>query len=257
MNDDALIAELERQREFAQQCFAYIDALGQGVVPEDPRPNFSELTRPLTAVLTAHPVFGPGRNVFFAHKQFNLYPHFVPQGLLRVMLASDARSAVAWLHRLFGIDCADLRMVAAVHGLEVQEPVSLANGVRLFPLTAAPDSICLRSLARGYQGLPWSALAVDVGWATPPTIAVFDMGTVTASAGHTAGDAVHDRAYRAILDVARAFTLTDPGAPVIGNSWADFVDPELMVAEFGQIWTGARFRGIPKPNPAEGRRRGA
>jgi hypothetical protein len=48
---------------------------------------------------------------------------------------------VAWLRRLFEINRADLRMVAAVHGLEVQQPVSLANGVRLLPLA---ECVCCR-----------------------------------------------------------------------------------------------------------------
>src|SRR5580692_515839 len=98
MSDVALITELERQRDFARQCFAhYARQEEQGVILERPSPDISEITRPLTAVLAAHPVFGPGRNIFFATKQLNLHPHYVPQGLLRMMLASDAPSAVAWL----------------------------------------------------------------------------------------------------------------------------------------------------------------
>jgi hypothetical protein len=242
MSNEALIAELERQREFARQCFAYFDALleGRGALLERP-PDFNKITGPIKAVLATHPVFGPGRNIFFAQKQLNLYPFFVTQGLLRVMLTTDAPSAVAWLHRLFEVDCAGLRMVAAVHGLEVQEPVSLGNGVRLLPLTAAPDSPNLRSLARQYQGIPSSVM--DIAWAMPPTIAVFDMGTVAASTDHMAGKAANDRAYDALLDAARAFTLTDHGAPVVSTSWTDFVEPELTVAEWGQMRTGARFEG--------------
>src|ERR1700735_1146110 len=98
MNDAALIAELERQCDFARRCFAhYARQEEQGVVLERPDPDIAEITRPLTNLLAAHPVFGPGRSVFFATKQLNLHPHYVPQGLLRMMLASDATSAVAWL----------------------------------------------------------------------------------------------------------------------------------------------------------------
>lgn len=242
MNDEALIAELERQREFARQCFAhYARQEETGVILERPTPDISEITRPLTAILTTHPIFGSGRNIYFATKQLNLHPPYVPQGLLQVMLASDAPSAVAWLHRLFEIDRADLRMVAAVHGLEVRQPVNLANGVRLLPFTAAPDLPNLRLLARRYQGNPWSM--IDLASVILPAIAVFDMGTVPASDDHTAREAVHNRAYDALLDIARAFTLTDHGAPVIGNSWTDFVDPALTLAEFGRIWMSARFEG--------------
>ena len=116
MSDEAIIAELERQREFARQCFAHYARQEElGVILESPKPDISEITRPLAAILTAHPVFGPGHNVFFATKQLNLHPPYATHGLLRMMLASDAPSAVAWLRRLFEIDRADLRMVAAVH----------------------------------------------------------------------------------------------------------------------------------------------
>jgi Apea-like HEPN len=240
MSDEALIAELERQREAAREWLAYYEALqeGQGVVPEKPKPDISEVTAPILTALATHPVFGPGRNIFFAHKQLNLYPYWMPEPLLRVMLSSDAPSAVAWLHRLFKIERADLRMVALVHGLEVQQPVSLSNGVHLLPLTAGPDSTNFRVLARQYQGIPWS---MDIAWAFPPTIAVFDMGTVAASADP--GKAVNDNALGAILDAARAFTLIDRAAPVVGTSWTDFVNPELTAAEVGQARTGARFEG--------------
>src|SRR5205085_3338311 len=95
--------------------------------------------------------FGPGRNVFFALKQLNLHPHFVPNGLLRVTLDSGARSAVAWLHRIFKVNHTELRMVAAVHGVEIKRGQTLSNGVCLMPLSEAPDSHNLRSLARGYR----------------------------------------------------------------------------------------------------------
>lgn len=242
MSDEALITELDRQREFARECLAHYARQEElGVFLERPKPDIAEITRPLIAVLAAHPVFGPGRNIFFATKQLNLHPHYVPQGLLRMMLSSDAPSAVAWLHRLFEIDRADLRLVAAVHGIEVQQPVSLANGVRLMPFAATPDSPNFRMLGRRYQIQPLAM--VDIASVMLPTIAVFDIGTVAATADHMAGKAAYDTAYDAILDAARAFTLTDRCAPVVGNSWTDFVDPSLTLAEFGHIWMGARFEG--------------
>jgi hypothetical protein len=242
MSDAALIAELERQRDFARLCFAhYARQEEQGVILERPAPDIAEITRPLTDLLAVHPVFGPGRSIFFATKQFQLNSHFSPQGLLQKMLASDAPSAVAWLHRLFEIDRAHLRMVAAVHGLEVQQPLNLINGVCLFPLTAAPDSYRLRMLARRYQINLWSMM--DAASVMPPAIAVFDMGTVIATADLASGKATHDAAYDALLDAARAFTLADRGAPVVGNSWTEFVDPALALAEFGIVWMGARFEG--------------
>ena len=218
MSDEALIAELERQREPARQFFADYDAWLEGRGIGRKMPDISEITAPLTAVLTAHPVFGLGRNMFFATKQLILHPYFVTQALLRVMLTSDAPSAVAWLHRLFKIDCAHLRMVAVVHGLDVLQPVSLSNGVRLLPFTAAPDSSNVRLLARQYRR--WS-----MENPLAPTFAVFDMGPVVGSTDFEADEPMHDGAYRAILDAARAFTLADDCAPVVGDSWTDLSPP--------------------------------
>src|SRR5229473_8467954 len=120
MSDEALIAELERQREFARYCFAYDEALGRGLPLPRPGPNLLEIARPVTDILATHPVFGQGREIFFAQKVLYLHPWYVSRVLLRVMLGTDAPSAVAWLHRLFSIDSADLRMVAVVHGLDVK-----------------------------------------------------------------------------------------------------------------------------------------
>jgi hypothetical protein len=247
MSDEALIAELERRREPASRWIAYYDSVGEGnIVLQKPGPDSSEVTGPVLAALTAHPVFGQGRSVFFAHKQLNLYPYWMPLVLLRMMLRRDAASAVAWFHRLFKIDRADLRMVAAVHGIEVQQPVSLSNGVRLLPFAAGPDSANLRNLARHYRvRLP----PMDWGLAFVPTIAVFDMGSITAST--EPNKAANDRAYDALLDAARAFTLIDRGAPglrgapVVGISWTDFIDPELTFAEVGVSSVSARFEGSP------------
>ncbi|MGO9006774.1 MAG: hypothetical protein ACLQIQ_06240 [Beijerinckiaceae bacterium] len=241
-SDDALIAELERQREFARQCFEHYARQEElGVFLERPKPDISEITSPVNAVLTTHPVFGPGRNIFFATKQLNLHPHYVSQGLLRMVLNSDAQSAVTWLHRLFEIDRADLRLVAVLYGLEADQPVTLANNVRLLPFADTPDSPNFRMLARRYQINPWSMLDIDS--ILPPTMAVLNMGTVAASADLMTGHATYDRAYGAILDAARGFTLADRAAPVIGASWMDFIDPTLTSVEFGRIWMSARYEG--------------
>jgi hypothetical protein len=244
MNDEVLIATLEEQSEHARQCLAYYARLEEtGMILQRPKPDIAEITSAVTAVLTKHPVFGPGRNIFFATKPLNLHPHFAPQGLFEVMLRSDARSAVAWLHRLFQIDRAELRMIAAIHGVEVQRPVDLANGVSLLPIAAAPDSPNLRMLARRYQVNHFAMM--DIASTMPPAIAVLNMGTIAGSADLEAGKQIHENAYASLLDAARALTLSDRGAAVVGNSWTDFVDTSLTSAEFGRMWMSARFEGSP------------
>jgi hypothetical protein len=108
VSDEVLIAELERHRETVRSYFAhYIHQQELGtIVP--PNPNISEIARTVASVLATHPVFGCGRNVFFAGKQLNLYhPHFTAHSLLQVSADREASSAVAWLHRVFKIERAD------------------------------------------------------------------------------------------------------------------------------------------------------
>jgi len=58
----------------------------------------------------------------------------------------------------------------------------------------------------------------------PPTIAVFDMGTFTVSTEEMAGEEEVENAYGALLDGARAFTLTDRGAAVVSGLARDISD---------------------------------
>jgi hypothetical protein len=228
MSDEALMAELERQREHAARIVADFEQ-------QMWRSRTSKILTPAMTVLKAHPVFGQGRNIFFAHKQLNLDPNRIMRLLIRMMLRSDAAAAVAWLHRLFKIDRTPLRMVAVVHGVEVKQPISLVNRVSLLPGSILTK---VAELDPRYK----ARLAPDgKGWML--TTAVFEMGTIAASTGPDR--AASDSAYDALLDAARAFTITDRGAPVVGTSWTDFVDPDLALTEIGGGWVGARFEGSP------------
>ncbi|WP_246721789.1 HEPN domain-containing protein [Methylosinus sp. H3A] len=127
-----------------------------------------------------------------------------------------------------------------MHGLNVQRPISLSNQIRLFPLAAAPDSPNIRALSRNSFEL------VDIAWIMPPTIAVYDLGTVQGSIDPDYRLGLETAANFALLDAARAFTLTNDGAAVVGISWTDFVDPELMRAEIGRMWMPSQFDGALK-----------
>jgi hypothetical protein len=231
MNDEALIAELERHREVAVRW-----SKSQDAVP--PGSDISEVA-PIFLALLAHPAFREGRQVFFAHKELGIYPYAMTRALLQRMLRSDAASAVAWLHRLLEIDRTSLRVIAVVYGLEVAHPVSLSNGVCLLPLADGPDSENFRTHTRRYQAGVFPMEVPTV--LAPPAIAVFDMGVVNVST--SPDSAASDSAYDALLDAARAFTLTDGCAPVVGISWTDFIDPELALFETFRQWIHPLFEG--------------
>jgi hypothetical protein len=169
--------------------------------------------------------------------------------LLKITAERDAVSAVSWLHRLFKVDRADLRMLALIHGLEAEQSVTLANGTRIMPMADAPNSPQSRMIFSRYQDMSW--MMIHGNLVPPPAIAVFDIGCVEASTNHKTNKTIDENARSALLDAARAFTLSDRGAPVVGMSWIDYVDPELTLAEFGMLWMGARFEGSPSQCPVK------
>jgi hypothetical protein len=231
--DQLLVTELEKLLKTTKRQLADLEG-------EDRDLAVFKQSRPLVAALATHPLFHSGRCVYFATKPLRLYPE-AAGGLLRVALERDAESAVAWMHRLFEVDRADIRIVAELHGLEVQKPVALANRVRLLPFNDAPDSPNFRALQWRYIANFRSPL--EFVWPALPSIAVYDISSVSVSNDGLGNKDKHEGARRAIADAARAFTLADRAAPVVGHVWTEFAEPELMWAEAGRTWSIARFEG--------------
>jgi hypothetical protein len=109
------------------------------------------------------------------------------------------------------------------------------------PFNDAPDSPNFRALKGLYIANAWSP--VEFTLRSLPTIAVYDIGGANASNDEAGEKDKHERAFGAIVDAARAFTLADSAAPVVGHAWTEFVEPELMWAEVGRTWSIARFEG--------------
>jgi hypothetical protein len=244
MNDSILIDRLEREKDVVKRWREYYYPTQDEILAAPrvkPDSSINDLVVGIQSLLTAHPVFGQERNVFFGTKQLNLAPWVVARQLVRVAADRGGRAAIAWLHHVFGTTSAELRMVATIEGVEVQEPAKISNGVRLLPLEDAPDSPNLRMLFRRFQ--PFSAM--EMQWAFKPAIAVVDIGIVAAKP-FDMNPHEHEqttRAGSAIVDLARAFTLADRGAAVVSATWTDFVDPELTLAELGIARMGPRFEG--------------
>jgi hypothetical protein len=66
MNDEPLIAELERHREFARQCFVY-----------GAQQNIQKQWDIVKSLLKEHAVFGEGGSRYFATKQLMLDPYSI------------------------------------------------------------------------------------------------------------------------------------------------------------------------------------
>jgi hypothetical protein len=240
--DDASVArELDKAREAAMRCFAH-DAEQQrlGVWLEAPEPTIQEISRPLRLLLAAHPEFGAGRNCFFGGKQMMLHPQFLAPAALRVAGQHDASAAIRWLHKIYAVEVTDVRVVAEVYGLQLTTPRKLKNGLMLQPLAELRSSPNAMTIASQWRIRPGGYHPPSF---YPPVAATLDVCAVSATTGHETGRTLTDAKFAELSRTVKALTLADAAAPVIGISWIDFVDSDLVSAEVGQITQGANFEG--------------
>ncbi|MGY4319512.1 hypothetical protein [Bradyrhizobium sp. JR3.5] len=135
MNDEAIAEELQRQREPARRCFEhYARQERLSILLPAPKPGLEEIAASLAALVTQHPKFGQPQTRFYGEKQLMLHPQFLPRSLLQVAAQRDGATAVSWLHKVYGTASTDLRFVAAVHGLEITQPITLGNGCHDHPV---------------------------------------------------------------------------------------------------------------------------
>lgn len=237
VDDRSLVSELERVLEPARRCLAiYARRQVVGVfVP--PKPDINDLTVSLAPILNGHSVFGTNKDRFFGGKQLMLQSVWVAQNLLRVAAERGAALAVEWLHKVYSTEVADLRLVSEVHGLELEQPCALSNDVVLMPLASLPSSPNANALASQYQW-PWRGLPSSL---STPIVAVLELRNVQ---GSQVPDPLTEIRATEVARSVMAFTLAKEAAPVVGNSWIDYVDPDLTLAEFGRMWRGANFEGV-------------
>lgn len=234
MDDAALAKQLDELAEPARKLFT--NQHERGTVAQ-----IDSLVATLVPKLAAHPTFGVYKERFFGSKQLMLDPHWIGRNLLEASTQRGSPAAVQWLHRLYLTEVADIRLIAEVHGLTVQRPLPLSNGVSILPLDAIPPSPNSTALRSTYQSGPsWNFPTLSA----VPSVAVLELRNVRGSPTHEAGASVSDDGGREIKKAVRAFTLAKEAAPVIGVSWIDFIDPDLTQAEFGRKWMGENFEGV-------------
>lgn len=151
--------------------------------------------------------------------------------------------ALVWYRKVLSTKKADLRFSLEVHGLSTKSELRLPNNVTICPLHAVPASANGCALQTQFQVMP------EIGGPllmSEPVIFITEVSDVVArvDSDKSARDRKPKNAAESLRRTALAFTLVDETAPVPGISWTDFVDPDLVEAEFGRMWMGANYEGL-------------
>ena len=154
-NDMTLISALHKVREPAQRCFEHYDNQERtGVWLERPSTDIDELAQPIIVALETHPKFKNASNRFFGSKQLMLNSFFLSRNLLKVAIDRTPSAAVAWCHKIWSTERADLRYVAEIYGLKFAETLSLSNGVSILPLEKLPPSANAKAVQSQFHPRP-------------------------------------------------------------------------------------------------------
>ena len=90
--------------------------------------------------MESHPKFGKELRRLFGPKRLFLNPQSQASRLLKIAVECGPSAAVAWCHKVYSTEQADLRYVSLVYGLHIEQPHTLSNGVSLMPLEDLPRS---------------------------------------------------------------------------------------------------------------------
>jgi len=238
--DDALIAVLETVAASARPYLAHQRREARaGRFLTGPEPDRTNHFMTVSRALQDHPEFQKATRRVFGGKQLNAFPQAIALPLVPVACDRGAALAVDWLRKVAHTERADVRYVAEVHGLAVDRPIYLSNGVRLIPLDQLPPSSNAFALMNQFVIRPGH---FPLGL-SPPCIGILECLNVPDDGG------VDGRFPPEIAEAVRGFTLVDKAAPVVGMSWVEFVDAELELAEAGQMWMPARYEGLRPSYP--------
>jgi hypothetical protein len=194
---------------------------------------FENVRKSLQTALENHPVFGVSEGRFFGSKQLMIHPHYAAYNLLRVSLERGPAGAISWLCKVYSTNKADLRYVVEVHGLKLDKQIALSNGVRLVPLAQLPPSPQANGLIAQYDSFPSVPNARPM---FPPIGAIFEVLDVCALTDFEESRRKLGPRSMELERTIRAFALEGEAAPILGIGWLEFIDPDIALAEYGQMW---------------------
>jgi len=208
--------------------------------------KMDELRKPLQIALQNHPVFKVSEPRFFGAKQVMIDPWYAAYNLLKVSVDRGPAGAIDWLHKLYSTKRADLRYVVEVHGLRLGKQIALSNGVRLMPLEQLPPSPQARGLIAQTEAFPSFPYVLSMFSAIGATFEVHGTHSLRES-GHEPGPRSSELEY-----TVRAFALAGEASPIIGIGWLEFTDPDLALADYGQMWmTPIREADVRNSHPVD------
>jgi hypothetical protein len=208
-----------------------------------------ELMNPIIEAMESHPKFGKALTRHFGPKRLLLNPQSQAYHLPKIAVERGPSAAVAWCHKVYSTEHADLRYVSLVYGLLIEQTHTLSNGVSLMRLANLPPSANAEGLQ--YEFPSMSTTPVPIG-------ATFEVQKVAYSerSSFDPFDLTRERSDE-IERTIRAFTLAEDAnptiawlaapmiyglprgwAPVTDASWIEFVDHELAAADIAYSLLG-------------------
>ena len=153
--------------------------------------------------------------------------------LLSQAVEIGAEAAVKWLKRVYCTTDFSTYLNAEVHGLRLDQRMQFSNGMCLVPFDELPSSGNVNRLRSRYNIRPSNAMEMEQGPAVAATLKIpkGSKPEVYTAAGGT------------LEETVTAMTLIGAAAPVVGDEWRDFADPELVKAEIGTRWKPRQFEG--------------
>ena len=203
-----------------------------------------DLMKPIIEAMESHPKFRNELTRCFGSKWLLLNPRSQAYNLRKIAFERGPSAAVAWCHKVYSTEQADLRYVSLVYGLCVAETLILSNGVSLMPLANLPPSANAKEVQLQLRStMPDITTPLPIGatfekpedvCSERPSIDVTGLRSDEIERAIRAFTLAED-ADPVIASLGTAPKIGGPRgwAPVIGMSWIDFVDPELAIAEWG------------------------
>jgi len=173
----------------------------------------------LRSLTAEHSLFKQQGNTHFGAKLLHKNPSQAARLLINKAVQVGAASAVDWLTRVYTIKSAGIRYVTEAFGILMEAPYRLSNGVSFCAFRDIPPS----KRAQLFN----AHLRTEAPWffsgPVTPIAAVYEVAEMAASAKTPSSPRADP-----IEEAIRAHAIVDDlAAPYSGESWVEFIDPEL------------------------------
>lgn len=155
----------------------------------------------------------------------------------RVHTQQDAEEPIDWLIGLLSTETSNGSLIAAIWGLEIAEPVPIADGIKLVPFSALrPSFMKRRTEERGGKSPGWFTWWSDREWSVPGAAYVAELRSfpfLDAGATRKKVDGLLEEGRRiwTLIEVLGA------KSPLVFGSWFEYENEELDLAVYDTFMT--------------------